>query len=141
MIAIQRQLPIAFSALCIAVALCAGCSDSGTAQTPTPAPSAQTSEQIERQQAEEARIKAEAEKVERDRERRIERNRTAVDDLMFTGMTVAEANTALGVNGVKGSSIAGAEKEQESYEWKLEGDFTIRATFVNGKLTKKEMVE
>jgi hypothetical protein len=31
--------------------------------------------------------------------------------------------------------------QAENYEWKLEGGITIRATFVDGKLTEKEMVE
>ena len=124
----------------VAIAAISGCSENG-ATSDTPPPAAQTSEEIEQEISEQERLAAAQEKAELETERRIQRNRNAVNDLMFLGMTVAEANEALGVPGKKGLSIGGGDKEQENYEWTLEGGITITATFVNGKLDKKQMTE
>ncbi len=126
--------------MCLAMAAATGCTEPAPEPEVAP-PAAQTSVEIEQETAEQARIEAAAVKAEEDKQRRIQRNRNAVNDLMFLGMTVAEANEALGVNGEKGLSIGGDKEERQNYEWTLEGGITIKATFVNGKLDKKEMVE
>lgn len=133
----RSTLFLALGALLFAINGCTEPPPTSDPEPDTTAPPAQTAEQISEQE----RLKEEAEKAEREKERRIERNRTAVDNLMFVGMTVEEANEALGVRGVKGASIGGGDKQQTSYEWKLEGGITITAIFVNGKLTEKEMTE
>lgn len=140
MFVFQRFHFFALLLIGIAVAAISGCTENG-ATSDTPPPAAQTSEEIEQQASEQERIAAAEEKAELETERRIQRNRDAVNDLMFLGMTVAEANEALGVTGKKGLSIGGGDKEQENYEWTLEGGITISATFVNGKLDKKQMTE
>ncbi len=137
---LQRVRDCAVLAMCIVFTAITGCSDSAPAP-PAPPPAAQTSDQIEEETTEQERLAAAAEKAEEDTQRRIQRNRDAVSDLMFLGMTVAEANEALGMPGKKGLSIGGGEEEHQNYEWTLEGGITINATFVNGKLDKKEMVE
>ncbi len=140
MLALQR---FHFAALLFAgttIAAISGCTENG-ATSDTPAPPAQTSEEIEQEISEQERLAAAEEKAELETERRIQRNRDAVNDLMFLGMTLAEANEALGVTGKKGLSIGGGDKAQENYEWTLEGGITITATFVNGKLDKKQMTE
>jgi len=118
----------------------AGCDDSEPAPPAKPAPPAVTADQIQAEQEEAERLKRQEEREAEEKERRIERNRDAID-LMFKGMTLQEANDTLGVPGVKGLAIGGDGKQAENYEWKLEGGITIRATFVDGKLTDKEMEE
>jgi len=140
MFTIQRFHLVSVFAIGITVAANTGCTPK-TAAPPTPPPPAQTSDQIEQVVSEADRLAAEAQKAEEEKTRRIQRNRDAVNDLMFLGMTLAEANEALGIPGVKGLSIGSGEKQQQAFEWTLEGDITIKATFVNGKLDKKEMVE
>lgn len=127
-------------AICIATAAIAGCSKSAPTPNST-APPAQNAAEIEQESTAEEREAAAAEKAEEEKQRRIQRNRNAINDFMFLGMTVAEANEALGVPGKKGLSIGSGDEEHENYEWTLEGGIKINATFINGKLDKKEMVE
>jgi hypothetical protein len=129
-----------FFAVLICAAITTGCGDTPTETTATPPP-AQTSDQIEQDKSDKEREAAANERAEQEKQRRIERNRNAVSDFMFIGMTLAEANEALGVEGVKGLSIGSGEEEHQAYEWTLEGGVTIKATFINGKLDKKELVE
>jgi len=138
MLVFQRFQVLAIIVICAAIV--SGCEGKPTATTATPPP-AQTSDQIDQEASEKEREAAAAERAEQDTQRRIERNRNAVSDFMFIGMTLAEANEALGVQGVKGLSIGSDEEEHQAYEWTLEGAITIKATFINGKLDKKEMVE
>lgn len=139
----SQTLRVSLLPLILVLTLCvigvSGCSGSDTPTT-VPPPPATTPDQIAEQQrlAEEAKLAEERAAAET--ERRIQKNREVID-LMFDGMTLAEANELLAVPGVKTMSMGAGANEQLTYEWKLEGDITIKATFLNGKLSKKEMTE